>query len=82
MKLPFLSKDNGDMMSPKPNFKEMSLQELKEYVLSHRDDQEAWQEFTHRERPNAVYFDTDVPLTTQKQKLQELIENDRLRRLG
>ncbi len=68
-------------MSLKPNFKAMSLQELKKYVLSHRDDQEAWQEFTCRERPNAVYFDTDVPLATQKQRLQELIENDRLRRL-
>lgn len=63
-------------MSPKLNFKTMSLHELKKYVLSHRDDQEAWREFTHRERPNAVYFDTDVPLITQKQKLQELIERD------
>ena len=70
------------MMSPKPNFKAMSLQYLKKYVLSHRDDQEAWQEFTHRERPNAVYFDTDVPLATQKQRLKELIEKDHLRRLG
>ncbi|WP_198648971.1 hypothetical protein [Cyanothece sp. BG0011] len=65
------------MMSPKPNFKAMSLQELKKYVLSHRDDQEAWQEFTHRDRPNAVYFDTDVPLETQKQRLQELIEKEK-----
>lgn len=64
-------------MSPKPNFKGMSLQELKKYVLSHRDDQEAWQEFTHRARPNAVYFDTDVPLETQKQRLQELIEKEK-----
>jgi hypothetical protein len=63
------------MMSPKPNFKAMSLSELKKYVLSHRDDQEAWQEFTYRERPNAVFFDTDIPLATQKQRLQELIES-------
>ena len=69
-------------MSPKPNFKAMNLQELIKYILFHRDDQEAWQEFTHRERPNAVYFDTDVPLETQKQKLQELIESDRIRKLG
>jgi hypothetical protein len=66
------------MMSPKPNFKAMSLHELKKYVLSHREDQEAWQEFSHRERPNAVYFDTDIPLATQKQRLQELIESDNL----
>ncbi|CCQ64054.1 DUF6887 family protein [Crocosphaera watsonii WH 8501] len=56
----------------------MSLHQLKKYILSHRDDQEAWLEFTHRERPNAVYFDTDVPLATQKKRLQELIESDHL----
>ncbi len=65
-------------MSPKPNFQEMSLHELKKYVLSHRDDQEAWQEFAHRERPNAVYFDTNIPLSAQKERLQELIESEKL----
>ncbi len=66
------------MISPQPNFKTMSLHELKEYVLSHRDDREAWLEFSGRERPNAVYFDTDIPLAIQKQRLQELIESDNL----
>ncbi|MGH2414990.1 MAG: DUF6887 family protein, partial [Microcystaceae cyanobacterium] len=28
-------------MSPKPNLKEMSLQELRSYVLARRDDEEA-----------------------------------------
>ena len=65
------------MISPKPNFKKMSLQELRRYVLAHRDDQEAWQEFTHRERPNAIYFDTDMPLSEQETKLQELLQDDR-----
>ena len=65
------------MMSPKPNFKAISLQELKKYILSHREDQEAWQEITHRERSNAVYFDTEVTLAKQKQRLQNLIESDR-----
>ena len=63
-------------MSPKRNFKEMSLSQLKQYILSHRDDQEAWEEFTHRERPNAIYFDRDIPLDTQTEKLQELLQND------
>jgi fatty acid-binding protein DegV len=64
------------MMSPQPNFREMSLQELRRYVLVHRDDEEAWQEFTHRERPNAIYFDTDMPLPAQAKKLQELLQQN------
>lgn len=40
----------------KPNFKEMTLQELKSYVLKNRQDQEAWDEFMSRPRPNAVTF--------------------------
>ncbi|MGK7930652.1 MAG: hypothetical protein AB4041_04370 [Microcystaceae cyanobacterium] len=54
----------------------MSLYELKQYVLSHRDDQEAWREFTERERPNAIYFDTDIPLSEQKERLQKLLQGD------
>jgi hypothetical protein len=65
------------MISPQPNFREMSLQELRRYVLAHRDDREAWQEFTDRERPNAIYFDTDMPLAEQERKLQELLQSDR-----
>ncbi|NET57366.1 MAG: hypothetical protein F6K47_14720 [Symploca sp. SIO2E6] len=65
------------MILPKPNFSKMSLQELRCYVLAHRDDQEAWQEFTHRERPNAIYFDADMPLAEQQAKLQELLQDER-----
>ena len=46
------------MKSQKPNFKQISLHELRRYVLAHRDDNEAWQEFTERDRPHAIYFDT------------------------
>ena len=65
------------MKSQKPNFKKMSLHELRRYVLAHRDDNEAWQEFTDRDRPNAIYFDTDMPLFQQQVKLQKLLEGDR-----
>ena len=64
-------------MSPKPNFREMSLQELRRYVLVHRDDEEAWREYAKRPRPNAIYFDTDLPLSEQETKLQELLQGDR-----
>lgn len=65
------------MIPPKPNLREMSLEELRHYVLAHRDDEEAWQEFTHRERPNAIYFDIEMPLSEQEIKLQELLQDDR-----
>lgn len=64
------------MKAPKPNFQHMSLQELRSYILEHRDNQEAWQEFTTRERPKAIYFDTDMPLSEQERKLQELLEKE------
>ena len=63
-------------MLPKPNLQKMSLKELRKYVLSHRDDEEAWQEFTSRERPNAIYFDKDMPLSEQKSKLKELLQEN------
>ncbi|MCC5637091.1 hypothetical protein LC593_14745 [Nostoc sp. CHAB 5844] len=64
------------MISPKPNFSQMSVQELRRYVLAHRDDEEAWQEFTNRERPNAIYFDKDMSLSEQETKLQELLQDE------
>ena len=62
-------------MSQKSNFTQMSLSELRSYVLANRNDQEAWKEFTSRPRPNAIYFDGNLPLSKEKKKLQELIEN-------
>ena len=62
-------------MSQKPNFTQMSLSQLRAYVLANRNDEEAWQEFASRTRPNAIYFDADLPLSEEKKKLQELIEN-------
>lgn len=69
----FFKEDNGGMMSSKPNFKQMSLKELRSYILAHRDDQEAWEEFTSRERPNAIYFDKDMPQSEQEKRLRELL---------
>lgn len=66
------------MMSPKHNFTEMSLYELKCYVLANRDDREAWQEFTSRPRPNAIHFDNDMSLSEQEETLREILESDRV----
>lgn len=61
-------------MSPKPNYQEMSLIELRRYVLANRDDEQAWEEFASRERPNAIYVEADVPPSEQEKKLKELLE--------
>lgn len=62
------------MMSQKPNFSELNLKDLRAYILAHRDDEEAWPEFVKRPRPNAIYFDADMPLSEQEVKLQELLQ--------
>ncbi len=62
-------------MMNKPNFKQMTLAELRKYVLAHRDDQEAWTELLERPRPLAHYFPSDMPMEEQLTKLSQLIEN-------
>jgi hypothetical protein len=69
-----LKQEGGDMMSPKPNYQEMSLIELRRYVLTHRDDEQAWEEFASRSRPNAIYFEADIPPSEQEKRLKELLE--------
>ncbi|MGB5633268.1 MAG: hypothetical protein WBM44_14560 [Waterburya sp.] len=55
------------------NFKEMSLKDLTKYVLAHREDQEAWNEYVSRPRPNATIIPADIPLEEQQQIFEELI---------
>ena len=45
-------------MNQKPNFKTMSVQELKRYVLSHREDEEAFYAYLDkvRARKNRVVY--------------------------
>lgn len=45
-------------MTQKPNFKAMTSQELKHYVLSHRDDDEAFYAYVDKikERPDRVVY--------------------------
>lgn len=62
------------MISPKPNFEQMSLQELRRYVLAHRDDPKAWEEYASRPRTNAVYFEATMSPSEQETKLKALIK--------
>ncbi len=58
----------------KPDFKMMTRKELKQYILVHRDDEEAWDEFTNRPRPKAIHFPASMPIEEQEARLKQLIE--------
>jgi hypothetical protein len=60
----------------KPNFKTMTRKELKQYILIHRNDEEAWSEFTSRPRPNSIHFPANMPIEEQEAKLKELITDE------
>ena len=38
------------------DYKSMTLNELRRYVLKNRKDQEAWDEYVSRPRPNAISY--------------------------
>jgi hypothetical protein len=53
------------------NFEEMSLNELRKYVLKNRQDETAWQEFVSRPRPHATIVTAETPLEEQERILQQ-----------
>ena len=55
------------------NFKQMSLKELTKYVLAHRQDQQAWDEYVSRPRPNATIIPADLPLEEQQRIFEDLL---------
>ena len=55
------------------DFKSMSLNELRHYVLAHRDDEEAWEEYASRPRPNATIIPADIPMEEQQKILEDLL---------
>ncbi len=60
-----------------PNFKEMSLVELRQYVLANRHDKKAWREFRSRPRPNGIKISSDTPQEELERILREAIEKTR-----
>ena len=55
----------------------MNLNELRRYVLAHRDDKEAWDEFAARPRPNAVMVSVDTPVEEQERIIKELVDRSK-----
>jgi hypothetical protein len=76
-KLLFILMGNGGMKLSKSNFQEMTLNELRRYVLAHRDDKEAWDEFAARPRPNAVMVSADTPVEEQERIIKELVDRSK-----
>ena len=61
----------------KPNFQAMTLNELRRYVLAHRDDIEAWNEFATRPRPNATIVPADTSVEEQERIIKELVDRSK-----
>ena len=55
------------------DYKSMTLNELRRYVLKNRQDQEAWDEYVSRPRPNATIIPADIPLEEQQQIFEDLL---------
>ncbi|MEL6441422.1 MAG: hypothetical protein AAFQ80_19485 [Cyanobacteria bacterium J06621_8] len=56
----------------------MSMKELRQYVLENRHDQDAWNEYTSRPRPNAVIIPADEPPENMEHILREAISQPML----
>lgn len=50
----------------KPNFEAMSKEDLRAYVLAHREDDEAIRELFSRRNPNSVVYTTNDPEETKE----------------
>jgi hypothetical protein len=55
----------------KPNFEDMSLQELREYILEHRNDEDAVHEMVLRIRRNGKSGTVDEFIEHVKQKIAQ-----------
>jgi hypothetical protein len=53
------------------NFKEMSLNELRKFVLKNKKDETARKEFVSRPRPHATIVTAETPLEEQERILQQ-----------
>jgi hypothetical protein len=61
-----------------PNFETMTRQELKLYVLTHRDDREAFDLLMSRRSPDseAIWYDASISPAQSKEILQKKIQGE------
>lgn len=55
----------------------MTINELRRYVLAHRDDREAWNQFAARPLPNAIMVPADTPIEEQERIIKELVDRSK-----
>lgn len=55
------------------DYKSMTLNELRRYVLKNREDTDAWDEYVSRPRPNATIIPADIPLEEQQRIFEDLL---------
>ncbi|PZO44681.1 MAG: hypothetical protein DCF17_03890 [Shackletoniella antarctica] len=64
----------------KPDFSQLSRQELRAYVLAHRDDDEAIEALIHRGNSNSAVY--PFPQTENDLKVMEVILQEKLAKNG
>jgi hypothetical protein len=60
----------------KPDFSQMSRSELREYLIHHRNDTEAWGEFISRPKPNSKRY--PPPLNQEGMQIAEQVFREKL----
>jgi hypothetical protein len=65
----FFSMVNGDLMMTKPDFSKMTRQELRAYILTHREDDRAIEAFINRSNPDSPTY--PFPQTDEDFKAME-----------
>lgn len=58
----------------KPDYQSMSRTELKQYVLNHRNDDEALNELVARRPPNTVTYPADLPTEEVRKLVEKKVE--------
>ena len=58
----------------KPDYQSMTRAELKQYVLNHRNDDEALNELVSRRAPNTVTYPADLPTEEVRKLIEKKVE--------
>ena len=58
----------------KPEYQLMTRAELKQYVLNHRDDDEALNELVSRRASNTVTYPADLPIEEVRKLVEKKVE--------
>lgn len=60
----------------KPDFSQMTSQELKRYLIAHRTDEDAWEAYLSRRKPSGKQY--PPPLDEEGQRIMEQAFREKL----